>query len=138
MPSMLDQPYPIEFIDEGERIVMRVEEWNGRRTIHMTDAHPDESVGTIYGHSRGRWEDGALVIETRGMSYAYYNDVGVPMTRDARVTERYSLSADGRRMDWSVTTVDPTVFAGEAVLSGWAVWVPSIEIRPFECEAPAR
>jgi hypothetical protein len=117
---------------------MRVEEWNGRRTIHMTDASPDEGVGTIYGHSRGRWEGGALVIETRGMSYPYYNDVGVPMTRDAHVTERYSLSADGRRMDWSVATVDPTVFAGEAVLSGWAVWVPSIEIRPFECEAPAR
>ena len=60
------------------------------------------------------------------------------MTRDAVVTERYTLNADGRRMDWSVTTVDPATFAGEAALSGWAVWVPSIEIRPFECEVPAR
>ncbi len=133
MPSMLDQPYPIEFIDEGERIIMRVEEWNGRRTIHMTDANPDEGIGTIHGHSRGRWDGDALVIETRGIGYAYYNDAGVPLTRDAVVTERYTISADGRRMDWTMTTVDPAVFTSPTSLSGWAVWAPSIEIRPFEC-----
>jgi hypothetical protein len=32
-------------------------------------------------------------------------DAGVPMTRETVVTERYSLRADGRRMDWTVTTM---------------------------------
>ena len=113
---MLDQPYPIEFIDEGERIIMRIEEWNGRRTIHMNDSSPQEGIGTIYGHSRGRWDGNALVIETTGIGYPYYNDAGVPLTRDSVVTERYSISADGRRMDWSATTVDPTLFNGPASL----------------------
>jgi hypothetical protein len=36
-------------------------------------------------------------------------------------------------MDWSATTVDPTVFNGPPVISGWAVWVPAIAIRNFEC-----
>jgi hypothetical protein len=36
-------------------------------------------------------------------------------------------------MDWTMTTVDPAVLASPASLSGWAVWAPSIEIRPFEC-----
>jgi hypothetical protein len=133
MPSMLDQPYPIEFIDQGDRIIMRIEEWNGRRTIHMTDSDPAEGIGTIYGHSRGRWEGKTLVIETTGIDYPYYNDAGVPLTRNAVVTERYSISPDGRRMEWAATTVDPTVFSGSATIAGWTVWAPAIEIRTFEC-----
>ncbi len=133
MPSMLDQPYPIEFIDEGDRIIMRVEEWNGLRTIYLTDDGANEGVGTIYGHSSGRWDGDALVIETTGIAYPYYDDAGVPLTQDAVVTERYSLSADGRRMDWTATTVDPTVFTGPTTLSGWAVWSPEIEIKEFQC-----
>ena len=130
---MLDQPYPIEFIEEGDRIVMRVEEWNGVRTIDMTAAPGNAGAGTIYGHSRGRWDGEALVIETSGIDYPYYNDAGVPLTPEAVVTERYTLSADGRRMDWTVTTVDASVFTGPTSLSGWAVWAPDIEIQPFEC-----
>ena len=133
MPSMLDQPYPIEFIDEGDRIIMRIEEWNGRRTIHMNSSRPEEGIGTVYGHSRGRWDGKALVVETTGIDYPYYNDAGVPLTRNSVVTERYSISADGRRMDWSATTVDPTVFNSPTVISGWAVWAPAIAIRNFEC-----
>jgi hypothetical protein len=133
MPSMLDQPYPIEFVDEGERIIMRIEEWNGRRTIHMSNSSPQEGIGTVYGHSRGRWEGNALVIETTGIGYPYYNDAGVPLTRNSVVTERYAISADGRRMDWSATTVDPTLFNGPVVIAGWAVWAPAIAIRTFEC-----
>ena len=134
MPSMLDQPYPIEFLDEGDRIIMRVEEWNGRRTIHMTESDDEVGIGTIYGHSEGRWDGETLVIETTGIDYPYYNDAGVPMTPDAVVTERYSISSDGRRMDWSVTTIDSSVFNSPTTLSGWAVWAPEIEIQDFECE----
>ena len=133
MPSMLDQPYPIEFIDEGERIIMRLEEWNGRRTIHMNNSSPGEGIGTVYGHSKGRWDGNALVIETTGIDYRYYNDAGVPLTRNSVVTERYSISADGRRMDWNATTVDPTLFNSPPVIAGWAVWAPEIAIRTFEC-----
>lgn len=133
MPSMLDQPYPIEFIDEGDRIVMRVEEWNGRRTIYMNNPEREEGLGSIYGHSAGHWEGDTLVIETRGIAYPYFNDAGVPLTEDAVVTERYSISEDGYRMDWTATTVDPRVFTSPTTLSGWAVWAPNISIEEFQC-----
>jgi hypothetical protein len=133
MPSMLDQPYPVEFIDEGDRIVYRFEEWNGVRTIHMTDADPEDGIGSIYGHSVGRWDGDTLVIETTGIGYPYYNDAGAPMTEDMVVTERYAISEDGRRLDWTATSVDPSVFTEPDTLSGWAVWVPEIEIEDFRC-----
>ena len=133
MPSMLDQPYPIEFIDQGDRIVFRFEEWNGVRTIYMDDAAPEDEAGSIFGRSTGRWDADTLVIETRDIGYDYYNDAGAPLTPAAVVTERYTLSADGRRMDWTATTVDPTMFTAPVTLTGWAVWAPDIEIQEFHC-----
>ena len=109
---MLDRPYPIEFIDEGDRIVScEFEEWNGRRTIHMTDADPDEGIGTISAIRSDVGTKRFWSSRRPASSYPYYNDAGVPLTRNSVVTERYSISADGRRMDWTATTVDPTVFS---------------------------
>ncbi len=133
MPSMLDQPYPVEFIDRGDQIVMRLEEWNGVRTIHMDDSAPDEGIGTIFGHSAGHWDGEVLVIETSGIGYPYYNDAGAPMTQEMVVIERYSISPDRRRMDWTATISDPNVFTDSVSFGGWAVWAPEIEIREFDC-----
>ena len=133
MPSMLDQPYPVEFIDRGDQIVMRLEEWNGVRTIHMNDTAPDEGLGTIFGHSAGHWDGEVLVIETSGIGYPYYNDAGAPMTQEMVVIERYSISSDRRRMDWTATIADPNVFTDSISFGGWAVWAPEIEIREFGC-----
>ena len=133
MPSMLDQPYPVEFVDQGDRIMMRFEEWNGVRTIHMNDSAPGGGRGTIFGDSTGRWDGDTLVIETSGVDYPSYNDAGVPMTEDMRVTERYSPSADRLRMNWTATIVDPSVFTEPVSFGGWMAWSPDIEIREFGC-----
>ena len=66
MPGMLDQPYPIEFINEGDTIRMRFEEWEGERVIHMNDT-ADTGVESIFGHSNGNWDGETLVIATIGM-----------------------------------------------------------------------
>lgn len=135
MPSMLDQPYPVEFIARDDQIVMRLEEWNGVRTIYMNDTAPDGGRGTIYGHSKGSWDGETLVIETSGIDYPYYNDAGVPMTPEMVVIERYSISSDQRRMDWTATIEDPNVFTEPVSFGGWAVWAPDIAIREFGCVA---
>ena len=36
MPSIMNNSLPIEFVDQGDIILLRLEEWDGRRTIHMT------------------------------------------------------------------------------------------------------
>ena len=35
MPVMLDTPYPVEFVDRGDEILMRFEEWDGLRTVYL-------------------------------------------------------------------------------------------------------
>lgn len=46
MPAMMNNPYPIEFVDRGDRILLRLEEWDGERTIHLSaDASTDAAAG---------------------------------------------------------------------------------------------
>ena len=82
------------------------------RNIYM-DGRPHPPLGrwapTITGHSVGRYENGALVIETVGLLPG-----GVPgggrRTPETRLTERYSLSADGKRMTLEYTWEDPKIY----------------------------
>ena len=38
VPTAMDNPYPIEFVDHGDVIELRLEEWDGLRTIYMEGA----------------------------------------------------------------------------------------------------
>ena len=57
------------------------------------------------------------------------------MTPEMVVIERYSISSDQRRMDWTATIEDPSVFTEPVSFGGWAVWAPDIAIREFGCVA---
>lgn len=134
MPGMLDQPYPVEFVDEGEKIRMRFEEWEGERIIYMNDTSVDKGPVTIFGHSTGRWEGETLVIVTNGMDYPYYDDAGTPLTEDMEVIERYKIGEDRYQLNWTATTVDPNVFTEPVTMEGWMIYAKDIEIQAFECD----
>lgn len=133
MPSMLDQPYPVEFIDRGEHITMHFEEWEGHRVIYMDGGPPAGAAATITGISQGSWDGDVLVIETDRIEYPYYDDFGIPLSEDAHVTERYAISEDGMRLEWSAEASNPDVFTDPFTISGWMVYSPDIEIRDFKC-----
>ena len=38
MPTIMEQPYPLEFEDQGDRIEVRMEEYDTLRAIHMDAA----------------------------------------------------------------------------------------------------
>ncbi|HSG66949.1 MAG TPA: DUF6152 family protein [Gammaproteobacteria bacterium] len=136
MPNANMNPYPIEFVDEGSRIRLNIEEWEARRVIDMTSAEiPADAPGSLLGYSVGRWEGDTLVIETERVDFPYLDDEGTPMSDQAHITERYTVSADGRRLDYTVSVTDPPNIVGTAVWDAFWTWVPGTVIRPFECEA---
>ena len=82
------------------------------RTIYMNGrTHPDLSRWrpTVVGHSVGRYENGTFVIETVGLTPG-----GVPgggrRTAETQLTERYTLSADGRRLTMTYTWNDSKIY----------------------------
>jgi Family of unknown function (DUF6152) len=115
MPVMLDTPYPIEFVDRGDRIAMNLEEWDGERTIYMKpDGGLPRQERSPNGISLGRWDGKTLVIETTKIDYQYSDDLGTPQSKDVTVLERYTPSEDGTRLDTVVTVTDPATYTEPA------------------------
>ena len=82
------------------------------RTIYLDGrAHPDPSrfAPTAVGHAVGRYDGGALVVDTVGLSTGNVT-AGGWRTPETRLRERYRLSADGQRLTITYTWEDPKVY----------------------------
>ena len=134
MPSLMNNPQPIEFVDQDDTILMRLEEWDGRRTIHMTiDAIPENLTPSRYGYSIGRWEERTLILESTGFSDPNFDDHGTPQSDTASMIERFTLSEDETRLDYEVIHHDPLIFTGPARLTGHWAWTPGEEVKDYNC-----
>jgi hypothetical protein len=134
MPSMMAQPFPMEIIDKGSTIEIRIEEYDGRRTIHMT-AVPDAATKprTPEGFSTGRWEGKTLVVSTTRLSSRPFDLAGFQRSTSASMVERFTPSTDGSRLHYSVTLTDPEVFTKPVELRRSWVWRPGEKVMPFNC-----
>jgi Family of unknown function (DUF6152) len=134
MPSVMNAPLSVEFVDRGDSILMRLEEWDQERTIHLADAvDPETQPRTPLGYSVGRWEGNTLVVTTTRISDKNFDDEGTPQGADAVITERFTLSADETRLDYESIHDDPYAFAEPARQSSYWDWVPGEQIRRFDC-----
>ena len=129
-------PHPIEFLESGEDIILRLEEWDAVRTIHMTGgaASTANPPASTLGYSVGRWDGGTLVVTTDRIDYPYMDEHGTPQSDAITVVERFTLSTDGRNLDWSATVTDPETFTEPfvAFTTRWT-WVPGEVLQPYDC-----
>ena len=131
MPDIMNQPFPIEFVDQGDTILLRIEEYDTVRTIHMGGANAQAQPETPLGYSTGRWEGPTLVIDTTRINGKYINARGVPLGGRARLLERFTPSADGARLHYSLTIIAPDSLT-EPVEQKRS-WVPGDRVMPFNC-----
>jgi hypothetical protein len=134
MPGVMLNPYPIELVDQGDDIVLRIEEWDTVRTIHMTGAADSAGPATPLGHSVGRWEGDTLVVRTTNISWPYFDDIGTPQSTAMAVEERFTPIENGSRLEYVQTAVDPATFTEPAVLRGYFWLEAGAEIKPFNCQ----
>jgi hypothetical protein len=85
------------------------------------------------GTSTGRWEGGALVVTTTDIGYTWFNGTGIPLGPQAAIEERFTLNADGSRLDYSMTVTDPATFTAPVTLSKAWEWRPGEQVRPYDC-----
>ncbi|MDH3419464.1 MAG: DUF6152 family protein [Gammaproteobacteria bacterium] len=134
LPTAMDNPYPVQFVDRGDTIVFLLEEWDGERTIYMNGE--GEPAQAYMGRSVGRWEDGVLVVETTDIDWRFVDDLGTPQSEDVVINERFSLSEDGTDLFWVARITDPVNFTEPVVMEASWTWVPGNEIKPFNCALP--
>ena len=134
MPGIIDPPYPMEFVDQGDTILIRQEEFDTIRTIHMTQGSTaDNPSASILGHSTGSWEGETLVIETTHISWPYLDNRGLPLSEAARLEERYTVSPDGRRLYLELTVTDPRYLSEPLELDRFWLWIPENTVQPYNC-----
>ncbi len=132
MPAIMDQFYPTEFVLQGDKILIYLEEQDVVRTIHMADVPPPQS-SSVYGHSVGRWEGDTLVVETSHVNWPWFDQTGVPQTEGVHIVERFTPSADGHQLGYAATVSDPAIFTEPVVLERYWIWVPGEAVEPYNC-----
>jgi hypothetical protein len=131
MPFIMEQPYPVEFVRDGDDILMRMEEYDTVRRFVMTNA-PAGARGLL-GTSRGRWDGATLVVVTTNIDYGWFNATGIPLGPNAMTEERFMLNADGSRLDYTMVVTDPATFTAPVTLRKSWEWRPGEQVRPYEC-----
>jgi hypothetical protein len=134
MPVIMEQPYPIEFVDAGDEVLLRIEEYDQVRAIHIRNA-PDEAAQphSRHGFSVGRIEGRDLIVTTTKINSGTFDTVGLPLSLEARLEERFAPSEDGSTLDYSLTVHDPVYLTAPVETSKRFIYVPDAELRVFDC-----
>jgi hypothetical protein len=134
---------PLEIRRDGDRVILRHEWMDVERIVHLGLAeHPADGPRTSLGHSIGRFEGDALVIETanysEGVLSQYVEMSGQPtrglLHSDALTSvERIRFDPESQRLNVSIDLSDPEFFTRHFDTAN-AEYAPSdLEIQPFGC-----
>jgi hypothetical protein len=114
MPTIMTQPYPIEFLFNPGQVVILIEAYEQERTIYTDGrAHPsaDSLTQTFQGNSIGHWEGDTLVVDTVAVDPDTGAGImpGVPHDADMHIIERIH-KADKDHILITRTIMDPEEF----------------------------
>lgn len=135
-------PAPLYMILPGFRsiavrvdtVVIHGEDAAVERVVHLDVTTHDGAAPSVQGHSIGRWEDGALVIDTTHFTpHRLGNGAGLPSGVRKHLVERFAVSPDDGLM-YSFELEDPE-FLREPV-TGTSQWQyrPDVEYLPTPCD----
>jgi len=134
MPTIMQQPNPVEFIDEGDRIVFLMEEFDAMRVIHMSgDADSQDAPPSRMGYSTGHWEGDTLVVRTSRIDWPYFDQNGLPQSEAVETVERFTVNGEGSRLDYELVVTDPWLFTEPVTLGKSWRWIPGDAVLPFDC-----
>jgi hypothetical protein len=133
MPYVMEQPYPIEFVKEGDDILLRMEEYDTVRRIKMSSAAPKNASATLLGDSYGQLNAQTLTVTTTNVGYRWVNGTGIPLGAGATFNEVFTLSDDGSRLGYALTITDPTTFTAPVTLRKSWEYRPGERVNSYQC-----
>lgn len=135
MPGVLWSGSPMEIIQEDGRLVIHFERGNIVRSIVMDGTPPPEDQPHTYiGYSVGHWAGDVLTIETTHLlDGGLRNNRGYPMSRDARLTERYWREPGANDLRLELSVDDPANYTRTITLGRDWIWAPDDKLLEWEC-----
>lgn len=133
MPYAMRMPFPFEFADRGETIMLSVEYMDIVRTIHMDRSAPPENLSpSALGYSVGHWEGDTLVVTTTHIDFQYFDDLGTPQSDAIEVREEFTLNEDRSSLRYLMTIDDPATFTAPATVEMGRLDLGE-SVKPFNC-----
>lgn len=127
--------FPFEIIASKDRLTMLYEAFGLSRRVFMNvDDMPEFYPPSSMGYSRGKIEDGELVIETTLLSASTREFNGEPVGENARIVERYFLSDGGERLNVIMEQHDPDNYRRPPIRRRTWEKNETAIIFPFECD----
>ena len=107
------------FTRDKDTLIIRHEINDVERVIHLGMAeHPATTQASHLGHSIGRFEGKTLVVDTAYFAPAQWGiGGGVSSSEQKHLVERFTLTEEGRRIQFEYTIVDPVYLAEPITLS---------------------
>jgi len=128
---------PFEFLRRGQDILIRSQNFNQTRIIHVGSQGAPGAAATPLGYSRGHWEGETLVVATNRISYPYFDIPpwwGIPQTEAVEIVERFTLEGD--LLVYDFWAHDPTTFTEPIDRPRFLVWTwePGLAVETDHCE----
>jgi len=125
--EILQRPKAIYFVHQLNRLPRRA---------YFDEALPTDVDPHYLGYSVAKWDGDALVIDTNGFDDSTLLDnAGLPHSEALHLTERYQLSADGKRLHLGLTIEDPKTFSMPWSAQADYVKRPGYELQEDVCAA---
>jgi hypothetical protein len=117
----------------GDTITIQYGRLGVARTIHMAmTEHPKTIEPSLTGHSIGRWDGDALVVDTVGFAPGMLNG-RLPHSDQLHVVERFWFDSKTRQLRREYTARDPR-FLTEAVTGSNAMDISGVPYGAEPCE----
>ena len=130
------QPYPLEILQNEQQLTILHETYHEVRRIFLDGRDfPDDLPASAMGYSIGHWEGGTLVVETSLLTPAYVDLNGQPVSGNARIVERISISEDGQNLRSLLTLHDPENYRRPIIRYRQWRKTPEIGILEYNCDS---
>ena len=125
----------MQVVQESATIELRYELGDTVRTIHLDGAAPAaDQAHTGLGYTVGHWEEDVLTIETTHLSGGVvFTNRGYPLSRQTRITERYTRDADSNDLQMELVIEDPVNYTEPFTLERQWIWSPDEQVLPYDC-----
>ena len=128
-------PYPLEIVQNDAQVTILYESFHEVRRILLDGrGYPQKLPNRAMGYSLGHWEGATLVVETSMLTPGYVDLDGQPLSANARVVERMSLSQDGQILRSELTLHDPENYRRPVTRHRSWRKTPQTVILEYDCD----
>ena len=128
-------PYPLEIVQNDTQVTILYESFHEVRRIFLDGrGYPEKLPHRAMGYSLGHWEGSTLVVETQMLTPGYVDLAGQPLSENARVVERMSLSSDGQALRSELTVYDPENYLRPVTRHRSWRKTPETMILEYDCD----